>query len=99
MDIRLQFGVRLRALRLSQRMTQERLAFRADMNVTFLSDLERGLNQPTLEKILMLSRALKLAPSELVDGLKLPRRNRKRKNKPGPKPSYKSKSRRPLSSE
>lgn len=95
MDIRLQFGVRLRALRLSQKMTQERLAFRAEMNVTFLSDLERGRNQPTLEKILMLSRALKLAPSELIDGLKLPRGNSKRKHKPGPKPSSKTKSRRP----
>lgn len=94
MDIRLQFGIRLRALRLSKGMTQERLAFQAQMNVTYLSDLERGKNQPTLEKILFLSRALRLTPSQLIEGLKLPRNKAGRERLRGPKPTSKVRSRR-----
>lgn len=94
MDIRLQFGARLRALRLEKGKTQEALAFEAGFNVGYLSDLERGKNHPTLEKILSLSRALDVAPSHLIDGLKLPRGRMKRKRKPGPKPSSKPRLRR-----
>jgi transcriptional regulator with XRE-family HTH domain len=79
MDIRLQFGKRIRFLREQQSFTQEELAHRAEMNVTYLSDLERGRWNPTLEKIARLSKALRLSPSALLEGVKLSRSRRRSK--------------------
>lgn len=66
MDIREQFGRSLRALRTAHALTQEELAFRAGMNVTYLSDLERGRWNPSLAMIVDLARALDVHPSILV---------------------------------
>jgi transcriptional regulator with XRE-family HTH domain len=91
MDIRRQFGMRLRAKRLERGMTQEALAFRAGLNLSFLSDLERGMTQPTLEKMLLLSSALQIDVSDLVAGLRLSKSAVRRRKKPGPKPGFRSK--------
>jgi transcriptional regulator with XRE-family HTH domain len=50
-------------------MSQEELAFRAEMNVTYLSDLERGRWNPSLAMIVDLAIALDVHPSELLRGL------------------------------
>ena len=69
MDIRHQFGRILRELRTSQGLTQEELAYRSNMNVTYLSDLERGKNNPSLAMIVDLARAFGLHPADLLKGL------------------------------
>jgi transcriptional regulator with XRE-family HTH domain len=72
MDIRLQFGRRVRKFRGERGLTQEALAFGAKMNVTYLSDLERGKANPSLLKIAMICKALDVKPSELLEGLRQP---------------------------
>ncbi len=41
-------GLNIRRYRLAAGMTQEELAFRAGMDRTYLSDIERGRRNPTL---------------------------------------------------
>ena len=59
-------GSRVREERLRQSVSQEQLALYADVDRTFVSQIERGIRQPTLTTLFKLSRVLKLAPSVLV---------------------------------
>jgi transcriptional regulator with XRE-family HTH domain len=60
------FGIVLRECREKARMTQEELALEADLDRTYISLLERGLRQPTLETLFSLAGVLKIAPATLV---------------------------------
>lgn len=60
------FGQVLRELRTRSGKTQEAVAFDAGLDRTYISLLERGLRQPSLETVLLLSRALGVAASEIV---------------------------------
>jgi transcriptional regulator with XRE-family HTH domain len=51
-------GRAIRKLRKERRMTIEALAFSAGMHPTYLSEIERGLGNPTLEKLDGLASAL-----------------------------------------
>jgi len=51
--------------------TQEELADRASMDVTYLSDLERGRWNPALAMIVDLANGLEVHPSELLRELKV----------------------------
>ena len=66
MDIREQFGRILRDARTEKRLTQEELAFRANMNVTYLSDIERGRSAPSLAMLVDLAVALEVHPADLL---------------------------------
>ncbi len=48
-------------------VTQEDLAFRADVDRTYPSLMERGQRQPTLAIVLRVARALTMEPAELVN--------------------------------
>jgi transcriptional regulator with XRE-family HTH domain len=71
MDVRKQFGRILRGMRRAQNLTQEGLAERAGMDVTYLSDLERGKWNPSLAMIVDLARGLGVHPSDLLRDLRL----------------------------
>jgi transcriptional regulator with XRE-family HTH domain len=71
MDLRKQFGRILRDLRNARNLTQEELAYRASMDVTYLSDLERGRWNPSLAMLADLARGLDVHPSELLKNLKI----------------------------
>jgi transcriptional regulator with XRE-family HTH domain len=71
MDVRAQFGRILRQIRNSQQLTQEELAFRAGMDVTYLSDLERGLWNPSLAMLVDLAKGLGTHPAELLKDLQI----------------------------
>jgi transcriptional regulator with XRE-family HTH domain len=71
MDLRKQFGRILRGIRTSQKLTQEELAYRAGMDVTYLSDLERGKWNPSLAMLVDLAVGLGVHPSELLRDLKV----------------------------
>jgi transcriptional regulator with XRE-family HTH domain len=60
------FGREVARLRKRLGVSQEELAFRAEVHRTYVSQLERGLKSPTLSMILKLSRALKSSASRLV---------------------------------
>ncbi|MDA8229883.1 MAG: helix-turn-helix transcriptional regulator [Magnetospirillum sp.] len=71
MDIRGQFGRLLRDMRISKGLTQEELAFRAGMNVTYLSDIERGRSSPSLTLLADLAMALGTHPADLLREIRL----------------------------
>ena len=60
------FGEVLRAARTERGITQEELAFSAQVDRTFIYRLERGLRQPTISTIIRLAQALKISANELV---------------------------------
>lgn len=60
------FGRVLREQRTSAQLSQEQLALNADVDRTFVSQMERGIRQPTLTTLFKLARALQVQPSTLV---------------------------------
>ncbi|NOU82696.1 helix-turn-helix domain-containing protein [Paenibacillus sp. LMG 31459] len=60
------FGLVLRTIRKKQKMSQENLAFQSNLDRTYISMLERGVHQPTLNSLLSLAEALNMKASELV---------------------------------
>jgi transcriptional regulator with XRE-family HTH domain len=62
----LPIGEVLREARLKAGLTQEALAFAADVDRTYISYLENDQKSPTLEMLVKLCRELKLPVSELI---------------------------------
>lgn len=60
------FGVALRKVRRSRRLTQEALAEACGLNSTYISLLERGLKSPTLRTIMQICGALQMSVSALL---------------------------------
>ena len=59
-DIRDIFKQNLRYYRLKNKLTQEDLAVKSDLTDKYISDLERGIFSPSLEKLDMLAEALNI---------------------------------------
>lgn len=62
---RIQFGKRIRQLRLAKDLTQESLAERAGLHPTYVGGVERGERNVGLDNILKLARALQEHPGAL----------------------------------
>lgn len=60
------FGEALRRARKRAKISQEKLALDSGLDRTFISALERGVRQPTLNTLFGLSRTLNVAPHVLV---------------------------------
>lgn len=60
------FGQVLKTIRKKNKMSQEKLAFESNLDRTYISMLERGIHQPTLNSLLALAEALNMKASELV---------------------------------
>ena len=60
------FGVVLREQRNITGLSQEQLGLECNLDRTFISLLERGLRQPTLTTLFILSNKLNISPSYLV---------------------------------
>jgi transcriptional regulator with XRE-family HTH domain len=59
------FGKRIKNLRLAKGLSQEQLALKADLDRSYLSDIERGLRNLSLQNIEVLARALEVLPFQL----------------------------------
>jgi transcriptional regulator with XRE-family HTH domain len=59
-------GDELRKARLGAGLTQEELAFRADVSRNYISLLERGEKSPTVQLLLRLCKALGVKASTIV---------------------------------
>ena len=59
------FGLRVRALRESARLSQEQLADKARIHRTYIGGIERGERNVGLKNILRIAVALGVAPSQL----------------------------------
>ena len=75
MDLRQIFAANLRRLRHTKGLSQEDLAYEADVNRTYMSKLEKGASYPGLEIIGKLADVLGVEPAEL---LSLPTKRRAR---------------------
>jgi transcriptional regulator with XRE-family HTH domain len=60
------FGIGVRRLREARGWSQEELAEHADLNRSFIGEIERGTATPSLVTVAKLSQAFKLSPSALV---------------------------------
>lgn len=65
MDERQRLGQRVKQLRRIRGATQEQLAERMDINPKYLSSIERGLENPTLDLLIRLARGLRVELHEL----------------------------------
>lgn len=63
----IKFGQRLRDIRIKRGLTLEDLAYNADMEISQIYRIEKGLINPTLTTLSALSKALKISLSELLD--------------------------------
>ena len=59
------FGRHIRHMRTARGSTQEEVAHRAGVHVTYLSGIERGLRNPSLKNIRAIARALGASTPEL----------------------------------
>lgn len=73
MDLREVFAANLRRLRHAKGLSQENLAYEADVNRTYVSKLEKGASYAGLEIIGKLAAALGAEPADL---LKVPAKRR-----------------------
>ncbi|MGO8867643.1 MAG: helix-turn-helix domain-containing protein [Alphaproteobacteria bacterium] len=62
----LQFGRRLRQLRREQGLSQESLAFRCDLDRSYIGGVERGERNISLLNICQIAKALNVEPRELL---------------------------------
>jgi transcriptional regulator with XRE-family HTH domain len=62
----IELGWAIRRLRKSRKLTIEDLALMADMHLTYLSGIERGLRNPSWVKLASLAEALDLQVSDIV---------------------------------
>ena len=63
------FGQRLRKMREAKGLTQGILAEKADMDRTYISDIERGLRNPGIKNVARLAKALSVTSAMLMEGV------------------------------
>lgn len=67
-DIKILFGKRVREIRLSKgKLSQEGLAFKCDLHRTYISDIERGTRNISLDNIQKIASALDVHPKDLFE--------------------------------
>ena len=64
-DVKQRFGKAIRRRRRELDLSQEELAERAELHRTYVSDIERGDRNPSLENIEKLAKALNIKVSDL----------------------------------
>ncbi len=63
------FGQGVRTHRDAKGLSQEALAEKADLDRTYISDIERGTRNPGIKNVVRLARALGITTSTLVAGV------------------------------
>lgn len=66
-DVRVLFGKIVRQKRTLKGISQEELAFSSGLHRTYISEVERGLRNVSLENIVKLAKSLDVEPKELLD--------------------------------
>lgn len=69
MDLNQAFGGILKEKRRRAKMSQEALAHECGVDRTYISQLERGLKNPSLKVLFALSGTLKIRPSKFIADL------------------------------
>jgi len=68
-DPKVQLGERIRHLRVQASLSQEQLAELASLHRTYIGSVERGERNISLDNIINIARALKVTPSQLLEGI------------------------------
>ena len=70
-DVQLQqrFGERVRKLRIAKGYSQEAFALQCELDRTYVSGIERGVRNPTLQVLLILARGLGTTISNMTRGV------------------------------
>jgi len=66
MDIRRQVGRNLKRIRKERGWSQEELAFESGLHRTYISGIERGARNPTIDILARLAATLRVGVEELV---------------------------------
>jgi transcriptional regulator with XRE-family HTH domain len=67
MELNDSFANTLRKLRTEKELSQEELAFKANLHRTYISQLERGLKSPTLNTLYILAGVLDISLAEFIN--------------------------------
>lgn len=65
-DWRRVVGTNVKRLRQARRLTQEEVAFRSEIDLTYLGGIERGRRNPSLLVMVRIAKALSADPAELL---------------------------------
>jgi transcriptional regulator with XRE-family HTH domain len=65
------FGECVRYQRAAKKMTQEKLAERANLDPTYISGIERGHRNPGIKNVVRIAHALGITTSELCKGVEM----------------------------
>jgi transcriptional regulator with XRE-family HTH domain len=66
-EVLLKFGLRIRTLRKEKRISQEELAYHANLHRTYIGMIERGEKNITLVNIQKIANALEIRLTDLFD--------------------------------
>lgn len=66
MDLVVTLGRNIRRLRKDAGLSQEQLAFDAGIKRSYLSDMERGVRNPTVRAVGRIAAALNVSPADLL---------------------------------
>ena len=64
--LKLALSTNIKRIRKEQRISQEKLALKADIDRSYMSEVERSLANPSIEALIKIGNALDVAPSELL---------------------------------
>lgn len=65
-DIKLKLGQKIKEIRIKEGYSQEELASLSKLHRTYISDIERGERNVSVENIEKIAKALKIEPNELL---------------------------------
>lgn len=63
------FGQNVRSYREARKLSQADLAEQADLDRTYISDIERGIRNPGIKNVARLAQALGVKSAKLMDGV------------------------------
>ena len=78
MDIKQMIGARIKEIRTKKGITQEGLSERMEINPKYLSSIERGKENPTLNTLIKLSESLEVDIGEIFSFVEAEDPNRRR---------------------
>jgi len=67
MDVKAEYGKKVRAIRNSKKVSQEKLAELAELDRTYISDIENGKRNVSIETIFKIAEALRTPVVEFFD--------------------------------
>lgn len=71
MDIKKMIGARIKSIRIKKKLTQEQVSEKMGIHTNYLSSIERGMENPTLNTIINLSNSLGVDIGEIFKSLQV----------------------------